>query len=135
METSTTSPAAVATIPPHNPHIFSRQLIGLVLWVGVISALAGPYFFTVCLTLATLTFLDAWKAGIYKRGDTRGFLNVSPMTWGIAMAFIFVVAFPVYVLHRRELRTIQSTNAFYWALVTVGATLIVTFVGTLILWM
>ena len=51
------------------------------------------------------------------------------------MAFIFVVAFPVYVLHRRELRTIQGTNGFYWALVIVGATLIIAFIGGLILWM
>ena len=91
--------------------------------------------FTVCLTLATLTFLDAWKSGIYKRSGTRGFLNISPMTWGIAMAFIFVVAFPVYLFHRRELRTIQATNGFYWALITVAAALIITFIGSLILWM
>ena len=81
METSTTSPTAVATTPSPNPHVFSRQLIGLVLWVGLISSLVGPYFFTVSLTLATLTFLDAWKSGIYKRSDTRGFLNISPMRW------------------------------------------------------
>jgi hypothetical protein len=93
------------------------------------------YTFTVCLTLATLTFLDAWKSGIYKRTDTRGLLNISPMSWGISMAIIFVVAFPVYLLHRRELRTIQATNGFYWALVTVGAALVIAFVGNLILWM
>ena len=135
METPAISPAAVVTTPAPNPHIFSRQLIGLVLWVGVISSIGGPYLFTACLTVATLTFLDAWKSGIYKRSDTRGLLNISPMTWGIAMAFIFVVAFPVYLLHRKELRTIQATNGFYWALVAVGTVSIISFVGGLVLWM
>jgi hypothetical protein len=57
------------------------------------------------------------------------------MAWGIAMAFLFVVAFPVYLLRRSELRTIHATNGFYWALVIVGAALIIAFVGNLILWM
>lgn len=135
METSATSPTAVVTTPAPNPHVFSRQLIGLVLWVGLVSSLGGMYVFTVSMALATLTFLDAWKSGVYKRSDTRGLLNISPMTWGIAMAFIFVVAFPVYLLHRSELRTIRATNGFYYALVTVGAALIIAFVGNLILWL
>src|SRR5271163_1456635 len=116
METPATSPTAAIAAPSPNPHVLSRQVVGLLLWVGLLSLLGGMYSFILCLTLAILTFADAWKSGIYKRSDKRGFLNISPMAWGIAMAFLFVVTFPVYLLHRSELRTIQATNGFYWAL-------------------
>jgi hypothetical protein len=135
METPAPSPTAVVAAPSPNPHVLSRQLVGLLLWVGLLSLLGGIYTFIVCLTLAILTFADAWKSGIYKKSDKRGFLNISPMAWGIAMAFLFVVAFPVYILRRSELRTISATNGFYWALVIVGAALIIAFVGNLSLWM
>jgi hypothetical protein len=135
METPATSRTAAIAAPSPNPHVLSRQVVGLLLWVGLLSLLGGMYSFILCLTLAILTFADAWKSGIYKRSDKRGFLNISPMAWGIAMAFLFVVTFPVYLLHRSELRTIQATNGFYWALVIVGAVLIIAFVGNLILWM
>lgn len=135
METSAPSMTAEAAPRPPNPHIFSRQLIGLILWVGLLSSLLGVFAFILGMTLATLTFLDAWKSGIYKRRDTQGPLNISPMSWGIAMALIFIVAFPVYLLHRTELRTIQATNGFYYALVAVGAILIISTAGSLILWM
>ena len=133
MPVSSPAPVVAALFP--NPHVFSRQLIGLLLWVGPISALAGIYTFVVCVSLALLTFADAWKSGIYVRREKRGFLNISPMAWGIAMAFLFVVAFPVYLLRRSELRTIHATNRYFWGLVFTGAALIVAFVGNLVLWM
>jgi hypothetical protein len=135
MDTPAISPTAVTPVPTPNPHVLSRQLVGLLLWVGLPSLLLGFTSFAWCLTLALLTFADAWKCGIYKRTDKRGFLNVSPMAWGIAMAFLFIVTFPTYLLHRSELRTIQGDNRFYWALVVVGAALLVTLVGYMVLWM
>lgn len=135
METSAPSATAEVAAQSPNPHVFSRQLIGLILWVGLLSCLLGVYAFIVCMTLAILTFLDAWKSGIYKRRDAQGLLNISPMSWGIAMALILIVAFPVYLLHRSELRTIQSTNGFYYALVSVSAILIISTAASLILWM
>ena len=135
MEAPATSPAAVVDPTSANPHVLSRQLTGLLLWVGLLSFLGGAYCLVTCLTLAILTFTDAWKSGIYKRRDKRGFLNISPMSWGIAMGLLFVVAFPTYLLHRKELRTVPATNGFYWALLAVGTTLVVAFVGELILWM
>jgi hypothetical protein len=135
METPASSPATVSAVPYPNPHVLSRQLVGLLMWVGLPSLLLGVGTCVVCLTLALLTFGDAWKCGIYKHSDKRGFLNVSPMAWGIAMAFLFIVAFPAYLLHRTELRTTQGTNRFYWGLVAVAAALIIALVGNIILWM
>jgi hypothetical protein len=135
METPAISPATAGAVPSPNPHVLSRQLVGLLMWVGLPSLLLGFITCSVCLSLALLTFADAWKCGIYKRSDKRGFLNISPMAWGIAMAFLFIVAFPAYLLHRTELRTIQGTNRFYWALIIVGAVLVIALFGNIILWM
>jgi hypothetical protein len=135
METLTPAPAPLGAVPSANPHVLLRQLVGLALWVGILSMLMGVAAFIVCSTLAALTFTDAWKSGIYKRPDRSGFLNISPMAWGIAMAFLCIVAYPAYLLHRSELRTLTGTNAFYWALVVAGAFVILACVGNLVLWM
>ena len=76
------------TLPPAaaNPHVLWRQLLGFVLWVGILSLPAGgPVGAVLCLTLGGLTFADAWKSGIYKRPDRRTLRNISPMAWGIAI--------------------------------------------------
>jgi hypothetical protein len=135
METPAISPEAAGTMPSPNPHVVSRQLVGLLMWVGLPSLFPGFITCMVCLSLGLLTFADAWKCGIYKRSEKRGFLNISPMAWGIAMAFLFIVAFPAYLLHRSELRTIHGTNRFFWGLVFVGAALVIALVGNMILWM
>jgi hypothetical protein len=135
METPAISPETADAVPSPNPHVLSRQLVGLLMWVGLPSLLLGFGTCIVCLSVALLTFADAWKCGIYKRSDKSGFLNISPMAWGIAMAFLFIVAFPAYLLHRNELRTIRGTNKFYWGLVILGATLVIALLGNIILWM
>ena len=99
-----------------------RQLLGFVLWVGILSlAAGGPVGAVLCLGLGALTFADAWKSGIYKRPDRKAFLNISPMAWGIAMALLLIVAYPAYVLNRNKLRTIHGTDAYFWAMTIVGA--------------
>jgi hypothetical protein len=119
-QTATTSPAAAA-----NPQVLWRQLLGFVVWVGILSLVAGgPVSAALCLTLGGLTFADAWKSGIFKRPDRKAFLNISPMAWGIVMALLFVVAYPAYVLNRNKLRTIRGTNAYFWALTIVGAVML-----------
>jgi hypothetical protein len=103
-----------------------RQLLGLVLWVGVLSfAAGGPFGAVFGLILAGLAFADAWQSGIYKRSDKTSFLNISPMAWGIAMALLFIVAYPAYVLNRNKLRTIQGSNGYFWALTIFGAFVVV----------
>ena len=121
---------------PSNPHVLWRQVLGFVLWVGVLSLLAGgPIAAVLCLALGGATFADAWKSGIYKRAGEKGFLNISPMAWGIAMALLFVAAYPAYLLNRATLRTTQGTTVFYWITVALGAivicSLVVSIVGRL----
>jgi hypothetical protein len=121
MDTGQTA-TSTSSAPAANPHVLWRQLLGFVLWVGILSLVAGgPVGAVLCLTLGGLTFADAWKSGIYKRPDRKAFLNISPMAWGIAMALLFIVAYPAYVLNRNKLRTIRGTNAYFWALTIVGA--------------
>lgn len=127
-QTSATSPS-VAAAPVQNPHVLWRQVLGFVVWVGLLSLPAGgPIGSVLCLALGGVTFADAWKSGIYKRPGKRTFLNMSPMAWGITMALLFIVAYPTYLLNRNKLRTIEGTNVFYWATVVLGALVIVVFV-------
>ena len=77
-----------------------------------------------CLVLGGATFADAWKAGIYKRPGSKGFINISPMAWGIAMAGLFPVAYPVYLLNRNKLRTVHDTNVYFWITAIFGALVI-----------
>jgi len=127
METQVTqSQAGGATTPPQNPHVLWRQVLGFVFWVGLLGLLAGgPIGAVTCLAVGGVTFADAWKSGIYKRPGERGFLNISPMAWGIVMALLLIVTYPVYLLNRNKLRTIRDTNVFYWATVVLGALIIV----------
>jgi hypothetical protein len=69
--------------------------------IGVEMCLGGP------------ASTGAWKSGIYKRIGAKGFLNISPMAWAIAMACLFPITYPVYLLNRNKLRTFQGTNAYY----------------------
>ena len=129
METQAIPPPQGEAAPasaPSNPHVLWRQVLGFVLWTGVLSFVAaGPLGAAFCLALGGATFADAWKSGIYKRPGQKGFLNISPMAWGIAMALLFIVVYPAYLLNRNKLRTVQGTNAFYWATVVIGGVVIV----------
>ena len=127
MDTATITPAdAQDSQPPANPHVLWRQVVGFVFWAGLLSLPAGgPIGAALCLALGNVTFTDAWKSGIYKVPGKKAFLNVSPMAWGIAMALLFIVAYPAYLLNRNKLRTIHGSNAFYWATVVLGAIVII----------
>ena len=127
----TRPPASIATpsIAGTSPHVLWRQLLGLVLWVGTFSLLAGgPVGTLLCLALAGLTFADAWTSGIYKHPDKKSFLNISPMGWGIAMGLLFIVAYPTYLLNRNKLRTLEGHKDLYWAVVLLGAIAILLFI-------
>jgi hypothetical protein len=120
-----TTPALPTIEPIANPHVLWRQLLGFVLWVGVLSFAVGSLVgMVLCLTLGGLAFADAWKSGIYKHPDRKSFLNISPMGWGIAMALLFVFAFPAYVFNRNKLRTVRGSNALFGALIVVGTLVI-----------
>ena len=127
MDTATITPAdAQGSLPPANPHVLWRQVVGFVYWAGLLSLPAGgPVGAALCLALGGVTFADAWMSGIYKGPGRKAFLNVSPMAWGIAMALLFIVAYPAYLLNRNKLRTIRGPNVFYWATVVLGAILII----------
>lgn len=109
-----------------NPHVLWRQVTGLILWVGIVSYIGGGLFWTVFgLILASATFTDAWVSGIYKDPSKKTFLNISPMAWGISMALLFIVAYPVYLINRNKLRTQQGGNAYFIATIFLGAVVVV----------
>jgi hypothetical protein len=123
MDTLAPASHPAASLPtPENPHVLWRQVLGVVLWVGLpVLACGGVIVAMLCLALGGVTFADAWKSGIYKHSDKQTFLNISPMAWGILTSLFLIVAYPAYVLNRNKLRTRQDTNAFFWATVVLGA--------------
>lgn len=42
------------------------------------------------------------------------------MAWGIAMALLLIVTYPVYVLSRNRLRTMRAGNIYFYAVVIIG---------------
>lgn len=133
MDTQASTPSSAPAAAVANPHVLWRQIVGLVFWAGLVSLPAsGPFGAALCLVLGAVTFTDAWKSGIYKHPDKKSFLNISPMGWGIAMALLFIVAYPVYLLNRSKLRTIQATNVFFWATVVIGAIVIILLVVNIV---
>ncbi len=124
--------ASPSFAPTANPHVLWRQLLGFVLWVGVLTLVAeGPLGAAASLVLGGLAFADAWQSGIYKHSDRNSFLNISPMAWGIVMALLFIVAYPAYVLNRNRLRTIHATNGYFWALTIFDAVVVALFIVNL----
>jgi hypothetical protein len=114
-----------AVAGPTNPHVLWRQIFGFVFWVSLLTlpagGLAGLLLFGL---LGGVTFVDAWRSGIYKRPDSKSFVNISPMGWGVAMAALFVVAYPAYLLSRNKLRTIHAGNGFFVATIVLGVPMI-----------
>jgi hypothetical protein len=99
-------------------------VVGLVLWLTLLGFLylgREPILFVLIAALAAATFCDAWISGIYKRPNVRSFLNISPMAWAIAMAGLFVVAYPAYLWKRNKLRTVVATNAYFVMVIVLGA--------------
>ena len=47
------------------------------------------------------------------------------------MACLFPVTYPVYLLNRNKLRTIQGSNTYYWITVVLGALVILLLLGAI----
>lgn len=125
METTVESGILETGSPTENPHVLWRQLVGLVLWVGIVGYFAyGVIGALQALALGGATFIDAWRSGIYKDPARRSFLNISPMSWGIAVPLLFIVAFPAYLINRNRLKTKQSGNGYFVATIVLGCALI-----------
>ena len=113
-----------------NPHVLWRQLCGLVFWlsplffVGLLSGLFG-------MALGGVTFADAWVSGVYKRPGRRSLLNISPMSWGVLMLWLFILTFPLYIINRNRLRTRRGTNGFFIATVIIGTLLLIQLVASI----
>jgi len=128
METTTKDSAVESTTRPTNQHVLWRQITGFLICISLFSYFTGGIVGAIMsLVLGGATFADAWVSGIYKKPGQKSFFNISPMAWGIAMVLVFIVVYPVYLLNRNKLRTIQAGNCFFIATIVLGAMLIVYF--------
>ena len=101
---------------PQTPHILWKQLIGL----SIASIIFAAFNFLGVIT-GIFTFIDAWKAGIYKKKKSKSFVNISPMGWGIVMQGIFIVGYPLYLASRNNLKTREGEKAWYILTIVFGS--------------
>ena len=99
-----------------NPHKLWKQLIGL----GIASIIFATFNVLGVIT-GIFTFIDAWKAGIYKNKNAKSFINISPMGWGIVMQGIFIVGYPLYLASRNKLKTLEGEKAWYVLTIIFGS--------------
>lgn len=102
---------------PANPHKLPLQVLG-VLVSSVLIALIGGLL---VVPAGILAFADAWKAGLFKQEGSQSFLNMSPMSWGIAMEWLFIVAYPLYMIFRHRLRTKTGSTVLFILTAAYGA--------------
>jgi len=109
-----------STRPPanalKNPHKLWKQLIGL----GIASIIFATFNVLGVIT-GIFTFIDAWKAGIYKNKNAKSFINISPMGWGIVMQGIFIIGYPLYLASRNKLKTLEGEKAWYILTIIFGS--------------
>ena len=101
---------------PKNPHELWKQLIGL----SIASIIFVTFNFLGVIT-GIFTFIDAWKAGIYKNKKSKSFINISPMGWGIVMQGLLIVAYPLYLATRNSLKTQEGEKAWYILTIIFGS--------------
>ena len=101
---------------PNNPHKLWKQLIGL-----SIASLIFATFNVLGVITGIFTFIDAWKAGIFKNKKSKSFINISPMGWGIVMQGIFIVGYPLYLASRNSLKTQEGEKAWYILTIIFGS--------------
>jgi hypothetical protein len=107
---------------PKNPHKLWKQLIGL----SIASIIFATFSFLGVIT-GIFTFIDAWKAGIYKNKNSKSFINISPMGWGIVMQGVFIVAYPLYLASRNKLKTLEGEKVWYALTIIFGSLTFVAF--------
>jgi predicted Zn finger-like uncharacterized protein len=107
---------------PKNPHTLWKQLIGL----SIASIIFAAFNFFGVIT-GIFTFIDAWKAGIYKKKKSKSFINISPMGWGIVMQGVFIIAYPLYLASRNSLKTQEGEKAWYILTIIFGSLAVVAF--------
>jgi len=100
-----------------NRHRLPLQIFGVAVSSVLISLLGG----WLVVPAGVLVFADAWQAGLFKKLDSESFFNISPMSWGIAVEWLFIVSFPLYLIFRNKLRTKKGSTVLFVLAAAYGA--------------
>lgn len=111
----------------NNPHILWKQILGFIVATVILTTLGLPW-----AGFGIFIFVDAWKAGIYKKKDSKSFLNLSPMGWAIAMHGAPFITFPLYILNRNKLQTLEGDDRWYRVAIFSGVVTVVIAVTSII---
>ena len=98
------------------PHTLWKQIVGIGISSVAITAFGGPFL----ALMGILVFADAWVAGIFKKPDSKGFFNISPMAWGVATHLLLVIALPLYLIFRNKIKTKKGSTALFIMVLVFG---------------
>ena len=65
----------------------------------------------VVIATGVCVYFDAKSLGMgrLQPGETRGFLDMSPIGWGLACLLLWIFALPLYLIHRSQFVSKKST--------------------------
>lgn len=112
-----------------------QRLAGQLVAVCVVAVLAVLLFRLGAIPvvlLAGFTFADAWVAGIHKKPDSKGFLNISAAGWSVAVLLFAVVGYPVYAFSRNRLKTRPGNTALFVLVNVFGVLLLALFAFSIV---
>lgn len=67
------------------------------------------FWIIVILGTSIWVFIDARNIGV-KKGLITGIANMSPVMWLISCLFLWIIAFPIYLIKRPELKRAASAD-------------------------
>lgn len=67
----------------------------------------------IVIATAICVFFDAKSVGMgqVEPGQRRGFLDMPPLGWALACALLWIIAFPLYLIHRTQYRSKRSSRS------------------------
>ncbi len=67
------------------------------------------YIWLAILVTSILVFIDTKRIGV-RKGQVKGLADLGPAGWLFACLFLWIVAFPLYLIKRPELKRINEES-------------------------
>ena len=117
--------------PASNPHVLWKNVLAIVI-AGLVVFLVALPIGLLAILAGVFTFVDAWHSGIYKKPNSKAFLNLSPGARRVAVMGLLIIGYPCYLFARNRLKTKQGPT-IYWALANVFGVIALALVGLTIM--
>lgn len=93
------------------------------------SPVLPAFIYSTIAATAIWTFFDARALGIRKDKEKKSFFNMNPVSWAFATLFIWIVAFPAYILRRRKETKVGAIGASLMTRAIIGGVWVILLVA------